>query len=173
MSEDRRDDPDGPPAEADGRHDRNGEADPPVSPLDLAKQRAKIADLRRWCQHFLDDPAAAGVLPDAVVAELRAVEPAVSEPDAMALYEALGRGVPVRPDHPAFRPGPGEPPRPRDAFAALTAERERLRQAFFAVHDAVFPDTWPSEEELLRQMQNPCTASISDMLAEFERLYPE
>ncbi|MBX9627299.1 MAG: hypothetical protein K2X82_26085 [Gemmataceae bacterium] len=172
MSEDRtdaRDAPDAPPTGTNGHPGANGPAAPPDRRAELAKLRAKVADLRRWCREFLDDPAAAGVLPADVVADLRAVEPAVSQNEANALYLAVAKGEPVAATHPAFRPGPGEPARPDDAVAALTAERERLRQAFFAVYDAVFPDDVPTEAEILWGVQHPCGQSISEILDEIER----
>lgn len=173
MSEDRRDDPDAPAAGVNGHPEANGPATPPDRRPELANLRAKVADLRRWCREFLDDPAAAGVLPADVVADLRAVEAAVSQDEANALYLAVAKGEPVPPSHPAFRPGPGEPARPDEAVAALSAERERLRQAFFAVYDRLYPDDMPTEEEILRGMQGPSGPSISEMIAEYERLHPE
>ncbi|MBX9585283.1 MAG: hypothetical protein K2X87_33675 [Gemmataceae bacterium] len=175
MSEDRTDspvDPAAPPAEANGHLPAEPDRPDPHQ-AELAKLRAKVADLRRWCREFLADPAAGGVLPPDVAADLRAVEPAVSQDEANALYLALARGEPVPPSHPAFRPGPGEPARPADAIAALSAERERLRVAFFAVYDAAFPDDVPTEEEILWGMQHPCGQTMDEMIAEYERLHPE
>ena len=51
----------------------------------------------------------------------------------------------------------------------LLKDRERLRQAFFAVYDAVFPDDVPTEAEILWGVQHPCGQSISEILDEIER----
>jgi hypothetical protein len=171
VSEDRTDSPAdhaAPAAGANGLHPA-GPARSDPRPAELARLRAKVADLRRWCREFLADPAAGGVLPADVAADLRAVEPAVSQDEANALYLALAGGEPVPPSHPAFRPGPGEPADPAAALAALTAERERLRQAFFAVYDAVFPGDVPTEAEILWGMQHPCGMTMEEIIAEVER----
>jgi hypothetical protein len=174
MSEDRIDHPptDGttPPPEANGHH-----ADTPPAATDLrvelAKLRAHVAKLRHWCRNLVDGPTAAGVLPADLAADLRATPPAMTEDEVMDLFLALAKGEPVPATHPAFTRGPSEPVHPQDAVVALSAVREQLRQAFFALYDHLYPGDMPTEEELLREMQQPSGMSISDILDEFEREY--
>ena len=138
--------------------------------VDLAKLRAHVAKLRHWCRNLLADPACASVIPDAVAVDLRSTPPAMSEDEVMDLFLRLTKGEPVSPTHPAFTAGPHEPARPEDALAALATERERFRQASFTLYDTAFPDDPPpTEEELLREMQEPSGQSLSEILDEFER----
>lgn len=164
--------PTGRPADPDanGHPEYNGNPARPDDPrVEVAKIRAHVAKLRHWCQTLLADPATAGVLPDDLAADLRSTAPAMTEDEAMGLFLGLAKGEPVSPDHPAFRPAAGEPPRPEDAVAALAAERERLRQAFFALHDHLHPDLDITEEYLLEQIASGPCYSMEEVLAELER----
>src|SRR5581483_10021313 len=104
-----------------------------------------------------------GVLPEPVARDLAEHPPEMTTDEVMEALRGLAFGEPVPPsDTPADR----LPHR----VAELGAERERLRQHFFTLFDAAFPDHKPpTEEELLREMQEPPGPSISEVIAEFER----
>src|SRR5690242_16048850 len=62
--------------------------------------RARCSNLRHWCRTLLNDPAAAGVLPEPTVAELRTTPPEVTEPEGQVVVSLLARGGNVPPTHP-------------------------------------------------------------------------
>lgn len=158
---------DTPPAAAGVPPGANGTHPPPAADprVEAAKLRARCSNLRHWCRNLLTDPAADGVLPAALAADLRDTPPAMSEMEAHDLFLRLATGEPVPPTHPVF----AAPARTGADVAGLAAERERLREAFFTLYDHLYPDDVPTEEELLREMQYASERSISDILAELEQ----
>ena len=152
------------PPEANGAHgDHLGDPFREVVML-----RARCSNLRHWCRTLLDDPAAAGVLSEPTVAELRTTPPEVTEPEGQVVVALLARGGNVPPTHP-LAPATLDQTRLRASIPSLAAERERLRQVFFTLYDHLYPHDIPTEEDLLREMQQASEVSISELIAEFER----
>jgi hypothetical protein len=133
--------------------------------------RARCSNLRHWCRPLLDDPASTGVLDERTVADLRTTVPEVAESEGQTVVALVARGGSVPPNHPLAPPD--DPSALGAARAALTVEHERLRKAFFALYDHLYPDDNLTEEYFLALQGDPVGKSISEMIAEFEREYPE
>jgi hypothetical protein len=133
--------------------------------------RARCSNLRHWCRTLLGDPASAGVLDETTTADLRTTVPEVAEHEGQTVIALVARGGSVPPNHPLAPPD--DPSALGAARAALTVEHERLRKAFFALYDHLHPDDDLTDEYFLALQGGPAGKSISEMIAEFEREYPE
>jgi hypothetical protein len=130
--------------------------------------RARCSSLRHWCRLMLEDQASAGVLPKSTVADLLSVTPEISDPEGQEVVALLARGGTVPPTHP-LTPATIDPVSLRATVSRLSAERERLRQAFFALYDHLYPGDDLTEEYLLEQIAQGPGKSISELIAEFEQ----
>jgi hypothetical protein len=129
--------------------------------------RARCSNLRHWCRALLDEPAAAGVLDGPTAADLRATAPAVGETEAHDLIGQLTRGGSIPTSH-RLAPPTTDANQLRETVAALAAEHERLRKAFFALYDHLYPDDNLTDEYFFAQQGGP-TYSMAEVLAEIER----
>lgn len=127
----------------------------------------QCAKLRNWCRDLLGAQGAEGALPDAVVRELTENPPPIPTDEVMEALRSLAFGEPI-PASGSWRTGDAAELPQR--LADLAAERERLRQHFFTLIDAVHPDEAQLTDEHFQEME-PFTEhpSISDVLAEFDR----
>lgn len=128
--------------------------------------RARCSNLRSWSRTLLDDPTARAELP-----ELFAAEPALAESEANDLIGALVRGGPVPTNH-ALCPVATDPRALAATATELRAEHERLRTAFFALHDRLYPNDIVTEEYLLAQRAGPMFTA-AEVLAELESEFGE
>jgi hypothetical protein len=135
---------------------------------DIVVLRARCSNLRHWCRALLDEPASAGVLDEPTTKDLRTTAPALAEADAHDLIGQLTRGGQVPANHP-LAPEVDEVRELRTAVASLTTEHKRLRDAFFALYDNLYPDDNLADEYFLAQQGEPAGMSISELIAEFER----
>ena len=150
----------------------NGHLPPAPDPVralerEVVLLRARCSNLRHWCDTLINDPAAAGVLDEATVANLRDTAPEVTEAEGQTVVALLARGGCVPPTHP-LATATANPNQLRAAVAALTAEHERLRQAFFALYNHLHPDDDLTDEYFLAQQWDD-SVSLSDLIAELER----
>jgi hypothetical protein len=130
--------------------------------------RARCSNLRHWCRLMLEDPASAGVLSESTVADLLSVTPEISDPEGQEVVALLAQGGTIPPTHP-LAPTTTDPVNLRAIVSRLSAERERLRQAFFTLYDHVYPGDDLTEEYLLEQIAQGPGKSISELIAEFEQ----
>ncbi len=110
--------------------------------------RARCSNLRHWCRLLLEDPASTGVLDDATVADLRNLAPEVTEPEGQTVVALLARGGNIPANHPLalVKDDAGSL---HPTITSLTVEHERLRRAFFALHDHLHPTDEFTEEYFL------------------------
>jgi hypothetical protein len=130
--------------------------------------RARCSNLRHWCRALLEEPAATGVIPEATVADLLQVSPEVSEPEGQDVVALLARGGTLPANHP-LAPTTIDPVSLKEAISQKSDERERLRQAFFALYDHLYPWDHLTDEYFLEQNAKGPLLSISDVIAEIER----
>lgn len=142
------------------------EPDAPALRREIVILRARCSNLRSWARTLLDDPAARAEVPD-----LFAREPALSESEANDLIGALVRGGPVPAHHPLC-PATADARALTDTATELRAEHERLRAAFFALHDRLYPNDIVTEEYMLAQRDGPMFP-MAEVLAELEREFGE
>ena len=135
---------------------------------DIVMLRARCSNLRHWCRTLLDNPAAAGVLPEATAAELRSTTPELTEAEGQTVVALLARGGNVPPTHP-LAPETMQTPVLQMTGKQLTDEHERLRTAFFALHDHLHPGDDLTDEFFLEQRQQGPSTTIADIITEFER----
>lgn len=129
--------------------------------------RARCSNLRHWCQLMLEDPASDGVLTESTLSDLLSVEPEVSEAEGNIVIELLAGGGTLPATHPLTQTTIDR----MNLSSSIThwiAERERLRKAFFALYDHLYPGDDLTEEYLLEQHAEPMGKSISELIAEFE-----
>jgi hypothetical protein len=117
---------------------------------------------------LLEDPATTGVLPEATVADLLWTSPEVSEPEGQVVVALLARGGNIPPNHP-LAPTASDAVNLKRVASQLSAERERLRQAFFTLYDHLHPGDDLTEEYFLELISQGPGKSISELIAEFER----
>lgn len=112
--------------------------------------------LRGWCLSLLDVSSATPTLPPGVVRDLRENPPRLTAEQVIeSLMRYSGR---VRPD------GPYSP-----AVAGVAAERERLKQLFFTLHDADDPYVPMTGAEVYDLINAPPGLPVEEVLAEFQR----
>jgi hypothetical protein len=153
-----------------GNHEVNGTAGdtPQGMSREVVMLRARCSNLRHWCRLMLEDPASSGVLPESSMTDLLCVPPEVSEPEGQVVVALLARGGNIPPTHP-LAPITSDAVCLRATISQLAAERERLRQAFFALYDHLHPGDDLSDEYLLEQIAQGPGKSISELIAEFEQ----
>lgn len=134
--------------------------------------RARCSNLRHWCRLMLADPAAPGVVGDAIAADICDREPEVTEPEGQTVVALLARGGNVPPNHP-LAPARDDAGSLRAALVSLTAEHERLRTAFFALYDHLYPGDDLTDEYFLAQQGAGPMHEMADVLAEIEREFGE
>lgn len=158
MAENERTDPTAaPPAGA------NGHAPPADPRREEYLLRVQVAKLRNWCRSLLGPAGTDGVLPEAVVRDLTETPPEMTEDEVLGALRGLAFGEPVPPSG-------TEADRLPARITELGAERERLRQTFFTLFDAAFPDDKPpTEEEMLAEMAKGPGVPMGEVLAELER----
>ncbi|HEV3384522.1 MAG TPA: hypothetical protein VG097_06880 [Gemmata sp.] len=151
-------------------HESNGtlSENPKDLAYDVVMLRARCSNLRHWCRLMLEDPAATGVLPEATVTDLLWTTPEVSEPEGQVVVALLARGGNIPPNHP-LAPSASDAVSLKTAVSQLSAERERLRQAFFTLYDHLHPDDDLTEEYFLELISQGPGRSISELIADFER----
>jgi len=151
-------------------HESNGIAHD--TPDDLYREvimlRARCSNLRHWCRVIHEDPASTGVLSESTVTDLLSIAPEVSEPEGQNVLSVLARGENFPPHHP-LAPMSRDTVSLRATVSQLMAERERLRKAFFALHDHLYPGDDLTEYYLLEQIAQGPGLSMSEVVAEFER----